>query len=115
MLLPPIHSESLRDSSSQVDDMIRCSAIYETLPELLDGLRRLKDDPAVEILQVKNRFDPSFDVNQLGYRDLNMRVALPGVTHGYVAEVQLHLRSIAKVKSGEGHKAYVHARDALGG
>ena len=94
--------------------MIRCSAIYDTLPELLDSLRRLKDDPAVEIVQVKNRFDPSFDVNQLGYRDLKMLVALPGVTHGYVAEVQLHLRSIAKVKSGEGHKAYVHARDALG-
>ena len=114
MLLPPIHSECVGDSS-QVTDMIRCSAIYDTLPELLDSLRRLKSDPAVDIVQAKNRFDPSFDVSQLGYRDLKMLVTLPGVTHGYVAEVQLHLRSIAKVKSGEGHKAYVQARDALGG
>ena len=95
--------------------MIRCSAIYDTLPELLDSLRRLKDDPAVDIVQVKNRFDPSFDVDQLGYRDLNMRVTLPGVAHGYLAEVQLHLRSIAECnKSGEGHKAYVGVRDTLG-
>ena len=114
MLLPPTHCECLRDSS-QVTDMIRCSAIYDTLPELLDSLRRLKDDPAVDIVQVKNRFDPSFDVSQLGYRDLKMLVTLPGISHGYVAEVQLHLRSIIEVKSGEGHKAYVHARDALGG
>ena len=113
MLLPPSHSDCSRDSS-QVTDMIRCSAIYDTLPELLDSLRRLKSDPAVDIVQAKNRLDPSFDVSQLGYRDLKMLVTLPGVTHGYVAEVQLHLKSISAIKSAEGHEAYVHARDALG-
>ena len=98
----------------QVCDMIRCSAMFDTLTELTQALERLKADPAVQILQLKNRFDPQFDVGNLGYRDLKMLVTLPEITQGYVAEVQLHLKSISAIKSAEGHEAYVHARDALG-
>lgn len=94
--------------------MVRCSAIYDTLSELYAGLQRLQNDPAVKILQVKNRFDTDFKVGKLGYRDLKMLVTLPGVSYGYVAEVQMHLSSINSIKSSEGQKAYVHLRDSLG-
>ena len=44
---------------SQVCDIIRCSAVYGTLPELADALERLMADPVIAILQVKTRLFPS--------------------------------------------------------
>ena len=53
------------------------------------------------VVKVKNRFKkpaPS------GYRDLNLLVQLPKTN--LVAEVQLHLKAIADVKSGPEHDLY---------
>ena len=53
------------------------------------------------IVKVKNRFKTPANS---GYRDINMLVKLPKTN--IIAEVQLHLREIAKVKSGPEHDIY---------
>ena len=101
---------------SLVTDLVRCSVAYDTLAELADGMARLDADPQTVILQNKNRFDPDFhDRLSAGYKDVKLLVHVVGVTHGFVCEIQLHLKDIVAVKSGPGgHGAYVAARDAGG-
>ncbi|MCG6276376.1 phosphoribosylglycinamide formyltransferase, partial [Vibrio vulnificus] len=53
------------------------------------------------IVKVKNRFKSP---GESGYRDLNLLVQLPKTN--LVAEVQLHLKAIADVKSGPEHDLY---------
>lgn len=89
--------------------------MYDTLTDMANGLERLKNDSSIKVVQVKNRFDPAFNVEEMGYRDLKMLVTLPDLAEGYVAEVQLHLKSIEELKTAAGHKAYVIIRDATGG
>ena len=96
--------------------MLRCAASYDTVDELKDAFDRLASAPSVHILQVKNRFHPDYkDPGGLGYRDVNVLVRIDGISHGYVVEVQLHLKTILAVKSEEGHRAYVTMRDSVGG
>ena len=54
-----------------------------------------------KIVKTKNRFKTPA---RSGYRDLNLLVQLPH--SNIVAEVQLHLKAIADVKSGEEHDIY---------
>ena len=54
-----------------------------------------------EIIQIKNRFA---NPKASGYRDLNVLVKLP--KSQMIVEVQLHLQTIAAIKSGQDHQDY---------
>ena len=54
-----------------------------------------------DVVKVKNKFKSPADS---GYRDLNLLVRLPKTN--IIAEVQLHLKAIADVKSGPEHELY---------
>lgn len=100
---------------SQVLDMLRCSAAYDTIEELKDAFQRMIGSPWVEVLQIKNRFSKFYkDPRGLGYRDLKVVLQLEGITYGYVVEVQLHLKNMLALKSAEGHNAYVTLMDGMG-
>ena len=58
-------------------------------------LRRL------EVVKVKNRFNEPV---RSGYRDLSLLVMLPKTK--MIAEIQIHLSEISKIKSGAEHDVY---------
>ncbi len=75
-------------------------------------------DPDIELLRIKNRYDPKYDSKLSGgYRDVNINLrfrshlALLLGLETHVCEVQLVLRSIIGIKNEEGHKNYVTCRN----
>ena len=73
-------------------DIIRGSALCNTEAEIVSLYKALEADPSVEIVRVKNRFDPPL-FN--GYRDINMVVAVKvGENVSHLCELQIHLAAI---------------------
>ncbi|QYK12120.1 RelA/SpoT domain-containing protein [Shewanella rhizosphaerae] len=85
--------------ASRITDLARASLVANDIQGLMTAFEDLQQQ--VKVLQVKNRFA---EPKASGYRDLNLLVQLPQT--GMIAEVQLHLKAIAEIKSGEEHKAY---------
>ncbi|WCE30996.1 RelA/SpoT domain-containing protein [Vibrio sp. SCSIO 43137] len=84
---------------SKITDLARATIIAEDVEGLVSAFESISNQ--TKIVGVKNRFKspaPS------GYRDLNILVELPETK--IVAEVQLHLAGIEKVKSGPEHDLY---------
>ncbi|PSW21912.1 phosphoribosylglycinamide formyltransferase [Photobacterium sanctipauli] len=80
-------------------DMARGTLIAKDIPSLVHAFEQISKEATV--VEVKNRFKqpaPS------GYRDLKLLVQLPQTN--IIAEVQLHLDSIAALKSGPEHVIY---------
>jgi hypothetical protein len=81
-------------------------------------LEALRDDPDIQVLQVKNRLHVSFDPSTTaGYRDVLVNGRF---THEeavrydidyHVFEVQLILKAFAELKTEEGHHNYKLYRD----
>ena len=72
-------------------DIIRGSALCTTEAEIVSLYKALEADPSVEIVRVKNRFDPPL-FN--GYRDINMVVAVKVGSVSHLCELQIHLAAI---------------------
>jgi len=72
-------------------DIIRGSALCSTEAEIVSLYKALEADPSVEIVRVKNRFDPPL-FN--GYRDINMVVAVKVGSVSHLCELQIHLAAI---------------------
>ena len=72
-------------------DIIRGSALCDTEAEIVGLYKALEADPSVEIVRVKNRFDPPL-FN--GYRDINMVVAVKVENVKHLCELQIHLAAI---------------------
>ncbi|MCG9697740.1 RelA/SpoT domain-containing protein [Shewanella sp. Isolate11] len=85
--------------ASQLTDLARASIVTDNIYSLMTAFETLKDKGV--IVQVKNRFA---EPKASGYRDLNLLVKLPQTQ--MIAEVQLHLKSIAEIKSGAEHQVY---------
>ena len=89
---------------SRLVDIVRGMCVFESEREMADFYDALAENGDVDIVRVKNRFNPP---NFNGYRDLllNIRVS------SFVCELQIHLKQIKKsdelVKS---HKAYEYFR-----
>ncbi|MDN3701580.1 RelA/SpoT domain-containing protein [Vibrio artabrorum] len=84
---------------TRITDLARATIIandVESLVEVYEALSREAD-----VVKVKNKFKSPADS---GYRDLNLLVRLPKTN--IIAEVQLHLKAIADVKSGPEHELY---------
>ena len=83
----------LNGDVTRITDLARATIIandVESLVEVYEAVSREAD-----VVKVKNKFKSPADS---GYRDLNLLVRLPKTN--IIAEVQLHLKAIADVKSG---------------
>ncbi|WP_428776353.1 phosphoribosylglycinamide formyltransferase [Vibrio sp.] len=89
----------LDGKAERITDLARATIIADDVASLVNAYEVL--DQQTEIVKVKNRFKQP---GASGYRDLNVLVRLPNSQ--IIAEVQLHLKSIAAVKNGEEHKIY---------
>ena len=106
---------------SKLLDVCRQTIVYDSVKDLCDGLKAIRDDPEVFVVRCKNRLDPDCNsAYSAGYRDvsLNLRIqnnasARIGVDC-HVCEVQLMLKSFASIKNAEGHARYISFRNARG-
>ena len=75
-------------------------------------------DPTVQVIRVKNRFDPDYDsVATAGYRDISMNLKLTSTDSEYtemIFEVQIQHDAFYALKSDEGHAKYAQFRDLRG-
>lgn len=89
----------LDNQVNRITDLARATIVADDVASLMEAYEVL--DRETTIVKVKNRFkQPAAS----GYRDLNVLVQLPKTN--LIAEVQLHLKAIADVKSGPEHDLY---------
>lgn len=85
--------------ASQITDLARATLVSDSIHDLMHAYHALNEQ--AQVVKQKNRFA---EPKASGYRDLNLLVRLPET--GMIAEVQLHLKDIADIKSGPEHKVY---------
>lgn len=89
----------LNGNVNKITDLARATIIAEDVAGLVSAYESISNQ--TKIVGVKNRFkSPAAS----GYRDLNILVELPETK--IIAEIQLHLAEIEKVKSGPEHDLY---------
>ena len=90
----------------RVCDLVRGSVVCRTFGELECMADMVHNDPDVDIVRGKNRFDEKYAAasGSGGYRDAQLSLRLAGhpleLHRGHVAELQLHLEPIYKIKTG---------------
>ncbi len=89
----------LAGRTERITDLARATLVANDVASLMQAYEILSRE--TQILKVKNRFKKPAES---GYRDLNVLVQLPKTQ--LIAEVQLHLKAIADVKSGPEHQIY---------
>ncbi|MCL9776684.1 RelA/SpoT domain-containing protein [Vibrio methylphosphonaticus] len=89
----------LNGQVDQITDLARATIVANDVSSLVSAFEALSRE--AKVVRVKNRFKSP---NPSGYRDLNILVELPKTR--IIAEVQLHLKAIAEVKSGPEHDLY---------
>jgi Ca2+-binding EF-hand superfamily protein len=106
-------------------DLVRCSLVFDTLPDIGACLREIGEDAEIEVIAAsddKMRLRESFDAEATsgGYRDIQLAIRLKtseaksrGV-HEHIVEVQLHLSAVAALKTDGGHANYVLRRNLSG-
>ena len=72
-------------------DVVRGSVLCETEANIVSLYEALEANPDIEIVRVKNRFDPPL-FN--GYRDILMNVAVKIKNVSHLCELQIHLKAI---------------------
>ncbi|KGY09380.1 phosphoribosylglycinamide formyltransferase [Vibrio sinaloensis] len=89
----------LDGQTERITDLARATIVADDIESLMSAYEVLNRETT--IVKVKNRFkNPAAS----GYRDLNLLVQLPKTK--LIAEVQVHLKAIADVKSGPEHDLY---------
>jgi ppGpp synthetase/RelA/SpoT-type nucleotidyltranferase len=89
----------LNGQTDRITDLARATIVADDIESLMSAYEVL--DRETTIVKVKNRFKTP---QASGYRDLNILVKLPKTD--IIAEVQVHLKAIADVKSGPEHALY---------
>jgi len=123
------------DDPSLLLDICRELLVFEHLGDLLSMLQRLRQDPDIVIVRIKNRLHPTYDATMsAGYRDVLVNVKIQNAVttslnvHHHIAEVQLIPRSVYERRTygldggggGDGqqqvpgHSNYVVWRDLRG-
>ena len=101
--------EKYRSDFSRLTDLARMTFECETLTGALAVLNALATDGAFTLLLLKNRLMLAFDADPTGgYRDLLLNLRCNAT--GHIAEVQITLVPLLRVKTGGGHAAYALAR-----
>jgi len=114
----------LRSYQHQPDrllDISRNCIIFDNMVDMTNCIGKISTDSSVRIERLKNRLSPSYNSDETaGYRDMciNLRVVnKQAETLGaeiHMCEVQLVLRKFAELKTNEGHRRYVIARNSRG-
>lgn len=107
------------DNPRRIMDACRGSLIFDSADELLSCLDKLAAEAMV--VRLKNRLDPNFNALRdcAGYRDLQVSIAWPlpmPKKHRavHVCELQLHLKTLFKLKTDGGHRRYIEFRNLRG-
>mmetsp|Transcript_38555 Transcript_38555/g.89794 ORF Transcript_38555/g.89794 Transcript_38555/m.89794 type:complete len:545 (+) Transcript_38555:3503-5137(+) len=102
-------------------DISRNAIVFENMTHLTNALGIIVTDENVRVERLKNRLSPDYDSAETGgYRDvcINLRVvSKESESYGaelHISEVQLMLKEFADLKTGEGHRRYVLARNTKG-
>jgi hypothetical protein len=106
---------------SRLLDISRNLIVFDNMSDLTMALGIIVTDENVRVERLKNRLSKDYDSEETGgYRDvcINLRVinkqafALGAELH--MCEVQLILKDFANLRSKEGHRRYVRARNLSG-
>ena len=111
-----VYQKTERAYCSKVErckDIVRSTLVFPDVASVLACLRRIEEDEAMTILNIKNRMDPAHS-DASGYRDVALLLVGCEVTDNLIVELQLNTQSMFDAKSGGGHKLYVEARDNMG-
>ena len=111
-----VYQKTERAYGSRVErckDIVRSTLVFPDVASVLACLRRIEEDEAMTILNIKNRMDPAHS-DASGYRDVALLLVGRDVTDNLIVELQLNTQSMFDAKSGGGHKRYVEARDSMG-
>ena len=99
-------------------DLVRGSIVCNTPSDILVVLQRIRADPAVEILRVKNRLTTTYSSSQSGgHRNLSLNlivvdeITCEACTDSHICELQLQLRAMYGLKTDGGHRRFVSYRD----
>ena len=109
----------------RLNDLCRASLVFATPQQMADCLDAMAADVELILARVpdtKMRLRGDFDAAREtgGYRDVQLTVTLDTAetrsrgVHEHAAEVQLHLRAFAALKSEGGHQVYVESRNLRG-
>ena len=111
-----VYQKTERAYGSRVErckDIVRSTLVFPDVASVLACLRRIEEDEAMTILNIKNRMDPAHS-DASGYRDVALLLVGRDVTDNLIVELQLNTQSMFDAKSGGGHKRYVEARNSMG-
>jgi len=103
---------------SRLLDVSRHTLVFENMTTLTNCLGIIVTDDNVRVERLKNRLSTSYNSDETaGYRDVCINLRLVNKTATglcvelHVCEVQLLVKSFAQLKTAEGHKRYVIARN----
>jgi len=112
---------SYGNSPSRLLDISRNALVFQDMTHLTNCLGLIVTDEHVRVERLKNRMSPSYHSDETGgYRDvcINLRMTTPDAQllgcELHMCEVQLLLEDFALLKTSEGHKRYVQARNSRG-
>eukprot|EP00937_MAST-01D_sp_MAST-1D-sp2_P002363 g2363.t1 len=101
-------------------DLVRCSLVFDSVADIEACLRDIGADGELEVLAAGNDKMRLREGHSGGYRDVQLCVRLNNAetrardVQFHFAEVQLHLASVAALKSDGGHRSYVMWRNLSG-
>jgi len=110
---------------SRLLDICRECLVFDVLEDLVAMLDRLRQDPEIEIVRIKNRLDPNYNSSTLsaGYRDVMVNIQVRNSEtmslniEFHIAEIQLIPRAVYERRTSgtfSGHVNYVLWRDLRG-
>lgn len=107
-------------SAARLVDVVRQRIIFNSLADIRVCLQHIQDDPNLQIVRVKNRFDASSDAHRTAcYRDvvLVLRVVTPttqqlGVA-GHCCELQLAHREMVRLMTNAEHARYLKYKSVM--
>jgi hypothetical protein len=112
---------SYHNDTSRLLDVCRHCLVFENMTDLTNCLGIIITDDCVRVERLKNRLSPSWNSDDAsGYRDvcINLSVISPVAqtlgTELHICEIQLLLLDFAKLRTSDGHKRYVAARNRGG-
>lgn len=110
-------------------DVCRDMMVFERVDDISEMLDRMRQDPQIKIVRIKNRLEPSYDSSlSAGYRDVMLNIKLDNSEsrglgiQNHVAEIQLIPSAVYAMRAEEafdhsqhfGHANYVRWRNLRG-
>lgn len=100
---------SYSGDASKLIDLVRSSITCGTLDSIIEIIKRIRDDPNIRILQIKNRFRPHYVSSEsAGYRNVALSLRIDDATtkkfkvEKHVCELQVGLQVMDDVKQHVG-------------